>query len=362
MASSTLEAGRRDTTWPQDHLIGWWLVVCAAMIFAMAVIGAITRLTESGLSIMEWAPLSGALPPLSQAEWQRLFALYQQIPEYQELNRGMSLEAFKSIFWWEYIHRLWGRLIGLVFALPLLWFLATGRIRPALRPHLFAMLALGAVQGGMGWYMVASGFADRTDVSQYRLVVHLLMALGIYAYVLWIAFTLLAGRGAERAAEPGASLPGLRSGLLALLLLLVVTIASGGFVAGTNAGLIYDSFPLMGGDLVPYDYYDAALGSWLANSFENPAAIQFHHRWLAMITVAVVLWVWLLGRRAGLAGRARQAFALLLLAAAAQLALGVGTLLLAVPVSLGALHQAGAIVLLTAALWARFCLRAPRPV
>ena len=322
------------------------------MIFAMAVIGAITRLTESGLSIMEWAPISGILPPLSQAEWQRVFALYQQIPEYQELNQGMSLAAFKEIFWWEYIHRLWGRLIGLVFALPMLWFLITRRVAPELRLHLFAMLALGALQGGIGWYMVASGFVERTDVSQYRLVVHLLMALAIYVYVLWIAFGLLA-----RPPREPASAGGLRVALSAYLAFALLTIASGGFVAGTNAGLIYDSFPLMGGDFVPYDYYDAAHGSWLVNLFENPAAIQFHHRWLAVALLFAALGLWLWSRRAARLAATRAAFTLLLAAALIQLALGIATLLLAVPVSLGALHQAGAIVLLTAALWARFRLR-----
>ena len=324
------------------------------MIFAMAVIGAITRLTESGLSIMEWAPVTGTLPPLSQAEWQRLFDLYRQIPEYQELNRGMSLAAFKEIFWWEYIHRLWGRLIGLVFAVPFLWFLLTGRIRRGLRGHLWIMLALGGLQGALGWYMVASGFADRTDVSQYRLVAHLLMALGIYVYVLWIAFGLLAGRD-DASARPG---PGwLGAALSGLLVLCAVTIASGGFVAGTNAGLIYDSFPLMGGDLVPADYFDELHGSWLANAFENPAAIQFHHRWIAVGSVAAVLLIWLAAHRGVPSSRVSVALSMMVLAAIGQLGLGIATLLSAVPISLAALHQAGAILLLTAVLWARFCYR-----
>ena len=171
----------------------------------MAVVGAITRLTESGLSIMEWAPLSGAIPPLSEAEWQRLFAIYQQIPEYRYENLGMSLEEFKTIFWWEYIHRLWGRLLGLVFGLPLIYFWVRGRIRGRLALHLWAILALGALQGFLGWFMVASGFADRTDVSQYRLVIHLMMAVFLFVYVLMIGLQLIdprAGTPGERA-RPG---------------------------------------------------------------------------------------------------------------------------------------------------------------
>ncbi len=214
-----------------DKAVGLWLLICSAMIFAMAVIGALTRLTESGLSIMEWAPLSGTLPPLSEAEWQRLFALYQQIPEYQEVNRGMSLEEFRGIFWLEYIHRLWGRLIGAVFLLPLLWFWLRGRLRPGLARHLWGIFALGALQGLMGWYMVASGFAERTDVSQYRLVAHLLLACAVYIWTLALALRLLWPAAAEGAANGPADGPaghaGLRRGLIALTVLLLVTIASG---------------------------------------------------------------------------------------------------------------------------------------
>ncbi len=175
-----------------DRSVGLWLLACAFMVLAMAVIGAITRLTESGLSIMEWAPFTGVLPPLDAAEWQRLFAIYRQIPEYQEINAGMSLAEFKEIFWCEYIHRLWGRLIGLVFLLPFLWFLVKRRLHRALAWPLAGLFLLGALQGGMGWYMVASGFADSTDVSQYRLVAHLVLAVAIYGYLLWVAFGLLA--------------------------------------------------------------------------------------------------------------------------------------------------------------------------
>jgi cytochrome c oxidase assembly protein subunit 15 len=338
---------------PGDRAIAIWLFICCAMIFVMALIGAITRLTESGLSIMEWAPVTGVLPPLTEAEWGRVFALYQQIPEYREVNAGMTLAEFKAIFWWEYIHRLWGRLIGVVFLLPFLWFLLRRKIRSGLVPHLLAMFLLGGLQGLLGWVMVASGFAERSDVSQYRLTAHLLAALAIYGYIFWVASGLLqpppAGCRDRRAGL-------LRGGLLALLALVVVTIASGGFVAGLNAGFIYNSFPLMDGVLVPRDY--GALAPWPLNLFENVAAVQFNHRVLAMASLLTVLLLWSWSLLLDLGPRLRRALAWLLAIAFLQVLLGISTLLLVVPTSLAVLHQAGAITLMTACLW---CLRqAPR--
>jgi len=330
--------------------VGLWLLTCAAMIFAMAVIGAITRLTESGLSIMEWAPLSGALPPMNEAEWERLFGLYQQIPEYQEENAGMTLAAFKSIFWWEWIHRLWGRSIGVVFAVPFLWFLLRGHIGWRLAPHLGAMFVLGGLQGGLGWYMVASGFAERVDVSQYRLVAHLALAVAIYAYVLWIAFRILDPRP-----EPSTGAGPLRAGLIALGALASIAMASGGFVAGLNAGLIYNTFPLMDGRLIPEDY--AVLQPLVLNFFENVAAVQFNHRVLAVGTVFMVCALWTWSRRFVLARGARRALTWTLVLALTQFGLGIATLILIVPVWLGALHQAGAMALLSLILLAIHRLR-----
>jgi len=338
-----------------DRAVAIWLLACCAMIFAMAVIGAITRLTESGLSIMEWAPLSGALPPLTTAEWERLFAIYQQIPEYRVDNAGMTLAEFKTIFWWEYVHRLWGRLIGVVFLLPFLWFLLRGRLRRGLAPHLALIFLLGGLQGALGWYMVASGFAERTDVSQYRLVAHLGAAVAIYAYILWVALGLL--RPAP-ALSPDPRAGGLRAGLAALAVLVAVAMASGGFVAGLNAGMIYNTFPLMGGHLVPDDY--GTLAPWPSNLFENVAAVQFNHRVLAVLCVAAASALWLRGRALALAPAARRVLDLVLLMALVQFALGVSALLLVVPVWLGALHQGGALVLLTLALVALHLLR-PAP-
>ena len=338
-----------------DRAIAVWLLVCCAMIFAMAVIGAITRLTESGLSIMEWAPVTGALPPLSAAEWERVFAIYRQIPEYTELNRDMTLTEFKTIFWWEYVHRLWGRAIGAVFLAPFLWFLLRGRIRRALAPHLVVMFLLGGLQGALGWYMVASGFAGRTDVSQYRLVAHLGAAVAIYLYMLWVALGLLLPK-IEASPDPRAR--ALRRLLILLVAVALTTLASGGFVAGTNAGLVYNTFPLMDGAWVPAGY--GQIEPWALNLFENPIAVQFNHRLLAVATLGLAGLLWLWSRRLELRARARQACDLVLAMAALQFGLGVATLLLAVPVGLAALHQAGALGLVTFALWAVFVLR-PAP-
>ncbi len=335
------------TTATTPRAVGIWLLVCCAMIFAMAVIGAITRLTESGLSIMEWAPLAGSLPPLSQAEWQRLFELYRTIPEYQEINRGMSLAEFKEIFWWEWVHRLWGRLIGVVFLLPFLWFWLSGRLPRGLAPYLWLAFGLGALQGFMGWFMVASGFAERTDVSQYRLAMHLGLALVIYSYLFWLALGLL--RPAEQGkADVAIAPPPSRARLIGFCVLLALTILAGAFVAGLNAGLTYNTFPLMDGDIVPAGYGE--LSPWPLNFFENIAAVQFNHRLLAIATLvaAALLWAW--SRQAALGRGLRRAYDRVAVVALAQVGLGIWTLLAVVPVWLGALHQAGAIVLLTAAL------------
>ena len=338
-----------------DRAVAIWLLVCCAMIFAMAVIGAITRLTESGLSIMEWAPVRGILPPMSEDEWRRVFALYREIPEYHEMNSGMTLGEFKTIFWWEYVHRLWGRLIGVVFVVPFAVFLIRGRIRRVLVPHLVAMFALGGLQGLLGWYMVASGFADRTDVSQYRLVAHLSAAVLIYGYVLWVAFGLLAP-ALDVSRDPLAGR--LRGGVVVVLALVGLTIVSGGFVAGLNAGFTYNTFPFMDGDLIPEGYGD--LRPWWLNLFENLAAVQFNHRALAIVTFAAAAGVWLWARGIGLAKRARRAVHVMLAMAVLQVGLGIATLLLVVPVWLGAAHQAGALLLLTAALWALHGIRPAR--
>ena len=339
--------------------IAVWLFFCCALIFLMVVVGGITRLTLSGLSITEWQPVVGVVPPLSAADWAAEFAKYKEIPEYQAIHYGMTLDAFKSIYWWEYAHRLLGRLIGFAFAGPLVWFLVRGRLPRRLAPPLCVILVLGFAQGGLGWYMVESGLADRVEVSQYRLVAHLALALAIYAAILWVALGIV--RGAAPLPHPpplareGRVRAGWRWASNAVLLLVAVTISAGGFVAGTRAGFTYNTFPLMDRRLVPEGY--AQFHPFVLNWFENIAAVQFNHRLLAIATVIAVLLVWAAGSRAALPRPARAALHGLLAVAILQVALGIATLLLVVPIPLAAAHQAGAVLLLTAAIVFRHSLR-----
>ncbi|MCH9050707.1 MAG: COX15/CtaA family protein [Proteobacteria bacterium] len=315
------------------------------MIFAMVVIGGVTRLTQSGLSMVEWKPLLGIVPPLGDGEWRELFREYQRYPEYRVLNSAMTLDDFKLIFWFEYTHRLWGRLIGLVFLVPFLTFLARGRIGKRLGLHLAVIFALGALQGLLGWYMVKSGLIKDPTVSQYRLAAHLAAAFAIYAYILWIALGLLAGR-AVRARRSGVR--GLKRLAVFVIALVSLTVMSGAFVAGIDAGLGYNTFPLMGGRWVPDEIF--LLDPPMANFFENAATVQFNHRVLGILTLATIILLWLVSRRFELPARARLALGLTLAMAVLQLALGIATLLLVVPVSLAAAHQAGALALFTLTL------------
>lgn len=318
-----------------------WLGLCAGMVFAMAIIGAITRLTESGLSIVEWNPVGGAVPPLSAAEWQRLFAEYQQSPQYKQINHGMSLAEFKGIFWWEWIHRFWGRLIGLVFALPLLWFAVTRRVSGSLLIKLLGLLALGGLQGGIGWFMVASGLVDAPNVSHYRLALHLACAVLLMALLI---FTALGVADTRPVGRIPAAPPGLRAHTRFALLLLATTIVWGAFTAGLDAGLIYNEFPYMGGTLFPADGWHLA-PAW-RNFTENPAAVQFTHRWLAVSTALVIL---LLGfevvRSPNVSERARKLGYALMGMVCVQVALGITTLLTVVQIHPAVTHQGGALVL-----------------
>jgi cytochrome c oxidase assembly protein subunit 15 len=341
---------------PGERAIAYWLLLCCAMIFLIVVIGGITRLTLSGLSITEWQPVTGIVPPLSEAAWAAEFEKYRQIPQYRLLNAGMSLGEFKSIFLWEYVHRLWGRLIGFVYALPLVYFLIRRQVPRRLVLPLAGIFVLGFAQGALGWYMVKSGLADRVSVSQYRLVAHLALALAIYGLTLWIALGILAHGGEKSSPGGGEEVsPMWRRAAEAVIGLVALTIAAGGFVAGLHAGLIYNTFPLMDGGFVPSGY--AQLQPFVLNWFETIPAVQFNHRLLAMVTAACVVLLWLGGRRAALPRPARLALHLLLGAALLQFSLGVATLLLVVPVPLGAAHQAGAVLLLTAAIAFRHTLR-----
>ena len=325
--------------------VGYWLVVCALMVLVMMQVGAVTRLTESGLSMAEWRPLIGWLPPLTQAEWERVFDLYRQTSQYQLMNEGMALAEFKTIFFWEYVHRLWGRLIGLVYVLPFFFFLLRGQIPQEHRKHLWYLLGLGALQGVIGWWMVKSGFVDRVEVSQYRLAVHLGLAVFILGYLFWMAYSFLYPIEAGRAPVKRSFR---RVGALAHVAIFF-TVISGAFVAGLNAGLIYNEWPLMGGSLVPEDYW--GMDPWWINFFENPEAVQFDHRMMAYVTIAVVAWLWIWSRKQALAPRARLSVNCLAGMLAVQVGLGIATLLHFVPLSLAVLHQAGAGITFVMSLW-----------
>jgi heme a synthase len=341
-----------------NRAIAAWLLVCCALVFAMVVVGGVTRLTHSGLSIVEWQPIVGAVPPLDAAAWQETFEKYQLTPEYREVNRGMSLAEFKGIFWLEYFHRLLGRLIGAVFFVPLVWFWARRRLDRPLAWKLASVFALGALQGAMGWYMVKSGLVDDPRVSQFRLTAHLVIALLIFAAMLWMAMDLLS----PPRAAPGDALPASRtaaSGLRRLGWLVAgivgYMVVTGGFVAGIRAGKAYNTFPLMHGHIVPPEIF--MIDPWWQNFFYNMATVQFDHRLGAWVLAFLVPFTWLWVRRSVAPPRARLAVNLLLAAVAVQIVLGITTLVFAVPVALGAAHQAGAVIVFAAALFTSHSLR-----
>lgn len=353
-AAPDLAHGRRNR-----RVVALWLFGMCGMVAVMVALGGATRLTGSGLSIMEWAPLRGTLPPLNEAEWHRIYALYQTIPQYELVNKGFGLDGFKQIFWLEWAHRLWGRLIGLAFLLPLVWFAVRGMIPRRMVPGLAGLFVLGGLQGAVGWFMVASGFAAQsTTVSPYRLVMHLGLALVLYAALLWTALSLWRQDAPAPAGSPALR----RSTALTCALtcaLVALTVLAGGFVAGMRAGLTYNTYPLMDGRWVPEGY--AMLQPFARNLTENVAAVQFNHRLLATLAAAAaVATVWLGLRRPQPPG---LRIALLALGAAVglQYALGIATLLAVVPVGLGTLHQTGAVLVLTAALVALHLQRSPRP-
>jgi cytochrome c oxidase assembly protein subunit 15 len=342
-------------TVPAAHrqIAGWLLAVCA-LIFAMVVLGGVTRLTRSGLSIVEWQPLLGAIPPLTEAQWLALFEKYKLTPEYQKVNIGMDLAGFQGIFWLEYFHRLLGRLIGLAYLLPFFYFLVRKQIERRLLPKLIVLFALGGLQGLLGWLMVASGLVDEPRVSPYRLTAHLGLAVLIYSTMLWVALGLLSPQ--PRTPAVASSLRRHGHGVTALI---AITILAGGFVAGTRAGFAFNDWPLMHGRWIPEGLY--AMQPLWADFFENVATVQFHHRLLAyLLCLALPAWWWL-ARRATLAAGTRWLFHLLLAALLAQVALGIATLLYVVPAALAAAHQAGALLLLTLALLLNHALRAGKP-
>ncbi len=320
--------------------IAVWLLAVCGLIAVMVVVGGLTRLTGSGLSITEWKPIHGALPPLSQAEWSEEFEAYRRIPQYQQLNAGMTLDEFKAIFWWEWSHRNLGRLIGFAFLLPFLVFLFRGQVERGLIPRLIVLFVLGGLQGLLGWYMVVSGLTERVDVSQYRLVAHLGLALVIYGAMLWTALPLWRGEW-HAAATPHL----LYRWSLIVTALIFVQILLGGFVAGLDAGLTYNTWPLMDGQFVPEGAY-ATSPVWLA-PFEDVTTVQFNHRMMGYAVFASVIALFVAGMRQGLKS---PTGALLVAAVVVQVLLGIWTLIADMPLWLAALHQFGAVVLLTASL------------
>jgi cytochrome c oxidase assembly protein subunit 15 len=322
------------------------------MVAVMVVLGGATRLTESGLSIVDWRPVTGILPPLNNSDWQSLFDAYKLSPEFKKANFWMSLADFKTIYWLEYLHRLWGRLIGLVFLLPFIWFLVRRQLRTGLALRLGGVFILGALQGLMGWYMVKSGLVDRPSVSQYRLAAHLVLAFVIYGGLLWLALSCLRP-GADRSSLPPAKF---RRHAATLCALALITVTAGAFVAGIDAGLAYNTFPLMDGRWVPDGVF--RLTPWWINFFENTATVQFTHRALGMSLMILTLWLWLRVRATRTVTKARRLIELLAALVSAQAALGVATLLSEVPVGLGILHQAGALAVFTLTIWVVYELRA----
>lgn len=328
------------TSRPRPQALANWLFAVAALVLAIVTVGGITRLTESGLSITEWKPVTGIVPPLTEAQWQVEFAKYQQIPEYQQLNQGMSLAAFKAIFFWEYLHRLIGRLIGLAFALPLAWFWLRGAIPTGYKPRLLALLALGGLQGAIGWWMVTSGLSVRTDVSHIRLAVHLSVALVTLGGLVWTARDLT-GLARDPTSQP-ARLTALGTGVLAVL---AIQIVYGAFVAGLNAGLVTDQWPLMNGSLYPGPTITGrSFGDAIIN---DPAIVHFIHRWWAWVTVAALI---VLAR--AVRSHDRRASIAVHSAFGVQILLGITTVWSGMNIVLATLHQLVGALVVAASVWA----------
>ena len=337
---------------PGDRAIAAWLLACCALVFAMVVVGGMTRLTHSGLSIVEWQPLVGAIPPLDEAQWEETFAKYRKTPEFRLRNHDMTLEGFKGIFWWEYFHRLLGRVIGVAFLVPFLYFLARRRIPRRLAWPLAGIFVLGGLQGALGWYMVKSGLVDDPRVSSVRLAAHLGLAFLIYASMLWAALGLLHGPDGRADAR----LARFARTLAALVFVMVI---SGALVAAIRAGYAYNTFPLMEGHWIPPEVM--LIDPWWMNFVHNMATVQLVHRTLALvIAVGVGLVWWLVHARIAAGARAHRWAHALAALAALQIAAGIGTLLLRVPLPLAALHQAGAVLVFTCAVGLAHALQGPR--
>ncbi len=325
------------TTAPRQIAI--WLFVICGLVALMVIVGGATRLTDSGLSITEWRPVTGAIPPLSEAAWLEEFAKYKTIPEYTEVNAGMSLEEFKVIYWWEWGHRFLGRLIGVAFFVPFVYFVATRKARGALALKLGGLFVLGGLQGALGWWMVSSGLADRVDVSQYRLAAHLGLAVLLFGAMFWLALDLWPD---EKPHGPRRLFPA----SLALAAAVYGQIILGAFVAGLRAGHSFNTWPLMDGEFIPKGYFSGA--PRFGDLFETIAAVQFNHRIGAYLLAAFAVWFWFAARKTAL----RDHASFVLHVVFVQIFLGVITVVAATPIGLGLLHQAGALILFAAAVYA----------
>ncbi|MFN4311105.1 MAG: COX15/CtaA family protein [Ferrovibrio sp.] len=348
MTSMTAVQAVSETRRQDAEAVARWLFAVAGLVALMVVIGGLTRLTESGLSMVEWKPITGWLPPLSEAAWMAEFEKYKQFPEYQKVNIGMTLAGFKEIYWLEYIHRVLGRLIGLAFALPLAWFWLRNRIPPGMKPHLLLMFLLGGSQGALGWFMVKSGLVDQPDVSHYRLTAHLGLAFLIFGYLLWGALSML--RHGRMVGLRGSGIAGWLGALVFLQIL------SGGLVAGMNAGLSHNTWPLMDGAFIPDGLL--IMQPWWYNIFENAMTVQFQHR-MGAYAVAVLAVATAFALKGQAPTGLRHA---LLTVVLLQIILGIATLLMHVPIALGTLHQAGAVLVLgvVVVLWHDRALAAQR--
>ena len=336
-----------------NRQIAWWLIICAAVIFGMILLGGVTRLTDSGLSMVDWKPIRGVIPPITQADWQAMFLKYQQFPEYQKTNFNMTLEQFKPIFMYEYLHRMLGRFIGIIFVLPFLFFYFTKRIVPGLTPRLLVMLVLGGSQGVLGWYMVKSGLVDNPHVSHYRLTAHLGMAVFIYGFIFWTVLDLLA---------PVASQPKhLKRFAYSLSGLIFLMILSGGLVAGTRAGIPYPTWPLMGDSFIPPGLY--SLQPFWLSAFEDMLTIQFNHRMFAYLIVGLVCTFAYQALKSDLQGSLKVGIYCFIGLLFLQVSLGISTLIFYIPVPIAAAHQVCAVALLSASLFVSHSFaRQPRAI
>ena len=328
-----------------------WLIICAALVFSMIVVGGLTRLTQSGLSMVDWRPVTGWLPPMDMVAWQSAFDEYKRFPEYLKLNQGMELGEFKSIYWFEFIHRILGRVIGLVFLLPFLFFAINGKLSWALGIRLAAIFVLGAVQGMVGWWMVKSGLINYPDVSHYRLAVHLGIAVVIYSALVWTALSVYF-RG-----QIGLkwTLSQNHVGAMVCVFAIFCTVLSGALVAGLDAGFAYNTFPTMNGAWIPEGIM--AQNPWYLNFTENTIAVQFEHRWLACLTVAGALVLWWSQRTRRDTKFMTFSVNFLATASIIQVVLGILTVVLVVPIPIAAAHQAGAMILLTSGIFVAYALR-----